>query len=234
MSELLPDEWPCIAHDISPPTQIYPDHAANWQAITSRPIIDETAWVAQGATVVGRVRLQPRSSIWFGCVLRGDEEFIDVGSETNVQDGSVLHVDAGFPCVLGSRVTIGHRATVHASVVGDGAMIAMGATVLSRCTIGEGALIAAGAVLREGTNVDPHTLWVGCPAHQVGELNPDQRERLAHAWQHYVNAGGAYLKRFGRDHIRALDRGVIAEHGSAHASGKPTVGPQPVSPDTGS
>ena len=210
MTELPPDAWTPLCQNLTAPEPIHPDHPANWQAITSRPIIDSTAWVAQRATVIGRVRLQAHSSVWYGCVLRGDEEYIDVGSETNIQDGSVLHVDAGFPCILGSRVTIGHRATVHASVVGDGALIAMGATVLSRCTIGEGALVAAGAVVREGTTIEPHTLWVGCPARPVGELNAEQQKRLAHAWKHYVNAGAAYLTRFGRDHITALDHGVIA------------------------
>ena len=211
MSNPQPIEWNTVPLDAAPPEQVYEDHGFNWPALTSRPIIDDTAWVAQGAAVIGRVRLQSRSSVWYGCVLRGDEEHIDVGAETNIQDGSVLHVDAGFPCVLGSRVTVGHRATVHASVVADGAMIAMGATVLSRCQIGSGALVAAGAVVREGTEVPAHTLWVGCPARQVGDLNSDQRERLSHAWKHYVNAGSAYQSRFGRDHILALEQNVIAE-----------------------
>jgi carbonic anhydrase/acetyltransferase-like protein (isoleucine patch superfamily) len=212
MSNPLPVEWNSVPQDDTLPEPIYKDHGVNWPALTSRPIIDATAWVAQGAAVIGRVRLQFRSSLWYGCVLRGDEEYIDVGAETNIQDGSVLHVDAGFPCVLGARVTVGHRATVHASIVAEGAMIAMGATVLSRCRIGAGALVGAGAVVREGTEVPAHTLWVGCPARQVSELNSEQRERLSHAWKHYVNAGSAYQTRFGRDHILALQQNVIAEH----------------------
>jgi carbonic anhydrase/acetyltransferase-like protein (isoleucine patch superfamily) len=154
--------------------------------------------------VLGRVRLQPRSSVWFGCVLRGDGQYIDVGEETNVQDGSILHIDEGYPCILGRRVTLGHQAIVHGSVVGDGALIGIAATVLSRCVIGEGALIAAGALVLEGTTVPPHTLWAGCPARQFKELSPAQRERLARTYRHYVNNGAAYLAKYGRAHIDAL------------------------------
>lgn len=186
------------------PVLPYPEESGLWDAIWTRPEIDASAWVAPGATVIGRVRLKARSSIWYGCVLRGDGDFIEVGEETNVQDGSILHVDHGFPCVLGNRVTLGHRALVHASIVGDGAMIAIGATVLSRCVIGEQALIAAGAVVLEGTQVPPQTLWAGCPAKQIKELNEGQLARMAHAWKHYVNNGQLSLAKFGRKHIDEL------------------------------
>jgi gamma-carbonic anhydrase len=116
-------------------------------------------------------------------------------------------VDRGYPCVLGKRVTLGHNAIVHGSVVHDGALIGIAATVLSRCVIGEGALIAAGALVLEGTNVPPHTLWVGSPAKQVKELTPEQRERLAQTYRHYVNNGAVYLQRYGRAHIDALRNG---------------------------
>ena len=115
-----------------------------------------------------------------------------MGEETNVQDGSILHIEKDTPCILGNRVTLGHRATVHASTVGDGALIGIGASVLSRCVIGEGALIAAGAVVLEHTIVPPHTLWAGCPARQIKELTPEQRERLAATYKHYVNNAAAY------------------------------------------
>jgi carbonic anhydrase/acetyltransferase-like protein (isoleucine patch superfamily) len=101
-------------------------------------------------------------------VLRGDQEWIEVGEESNIQDGSILHVEhGGHPCRIGKRVTIGHGAIVHGCTVGDGALIGIGAIVLSRCVIGEGALIAAGAVVLERTVVPPHTLWGGCPATQL-------------------------------------------------------------------
>ena len=186
------------------PALPYPDEGNVWDALWTRPEIDSTAWIAPGATVFGRVRLKARSSVWYGCVLRGDGDFIEVGEDTNVQDGSILHIDHGFPCVLGNRVTLGHRALVHASIVGDDAMIAIGATVLSRCVIGEQALIAAGAVVMEGTQVPPRTLWAGCPARKIKDLTDEQLARMAHAWKHYVNNGQLSLARYGRKHIDEL------------------------------
>ncbi|MCZ7648492.1 MAG: gamma carbonic anhydrase family protein [Planctomycetota bacterium] len=188
----------------APPEVPYPETYYDWGALHCRPLIAPSAWVAPGAVVLGRVELKAQCSIWYGCILRGDEEYIEVGEETNVQDGSILHVDQGFPCVLGKRVTLGHQAIVHGSTVGDGALIAIGATVLSRCVVGEGALIAAGALVLEGTQIPPHTLWAGVPAKQVKELEPRQRERLAHTYRHYVNNGQACLRRYGRAHIDAL------------------------------
>lgn len=181
-------EWPLAVPELpTPPNLPYPDEHCDWRAIWSAPQIDPTAWVAPGAVVLGKVRLLARSSVWYGCVLRGDGEYIEVGEETNVQDGSILHVDPGYPCILGSRVTLGHRAVVHASRVEDGALIGIAATVLSRCVIGAGALIAAGSVVLEGTSVPPHTLWAGCPAKQIRELSPEQQARLARTYRHYVN-----------------------------------------------
>ena len=184
---------------MNPPPHIdlpYPDEHVDIPAIFSEPAIDPSAWIAPGAVVNGRVTIGARASIWYNCVLRGDSEFIEVGEETNVQDGSILHVDVGYPCVLGKRVTLGHNAIVHGSVVKDGALIGIAATVLSRCVIGEGALIAAGAVVLEGTIVPPHTLWTGCPAKQIKELTPPQRERLAATFKHYVNNGAVYKMRY--------------------------------------
>ena len=185
--------WPLLTGQLAaPPAVPYPDEHWDWRAINGRPLIDPSAWVAPNAVVVGRVRLKARSSVWYGCVLRGDQEWIEVGEETNVQDGSILHVDDGYPCILGNRVTLGHKAVVHGSVVGDGALIGISATVLSRCVIGEGALIAAGALVLEGTHVPPHTLWAGCPAKQLKELSEAQRARLAWNYRHYVNNAAGY------------------------------------------
>jgi len=186
--------WPLKNAPLPTPPEVpFPEQHWDWAAIHAEAQIDPTAFIAAGAVVYGRVRLRARSSIWYGCVLRGDQEWIEVGEETNVQDGSILHVEhGGYPCILGNRVTLGHRAIVHGSIVGDGALIGIGATVLSRCVIGEGALIAAGAVVMEGTTVPPHTLWAGLPAKQLRELNPAQRERLAETYRHYVNNGLAH------------------------------------------
>ncbi len=188
--------WP-LPPEATPPNVSYPQEHWNWQALRTIPLIDSTAWVAPTAVVYGRVRLQARSSVWYGCVLRGDQEWIDVGEETNIQDGSILHVDEGYPCILGKRVTIGHRAVVHGCTVEDDALIGIGALVLSRCVIGKGALIAAGAVIREGTHVTPGTLWAGCPARELKPLTAEQRHRLARTYQHYVNNAAGHLAAFG-------------------------------------
>lgn len=200
MDHKLPEEpkteivnWPLAGAALSPaPLVVYPEVAWDWSAINAAPQIDPTAFVADGAIIVGRVRLKARSSVWYGCILRGDQQWIEVGEETNIQDGSILHIEADTPCIIGNRVTLGHRAIVHASTVGDGALIGISATVLSRCVIGEGALIAAGAVVLEGTVVPPHTLWAGCPARQIKELTPQQRSRLAMTYRHYVNNAEGY------------------------------------------
>lgn len=195
--------WPLRTDSLpSPPDVPYPDQHWDWGAIHAQPQIDPSAWVAPGAIVYGRVRLKARSSIWFGCVLRGDQEWIEVGEDTNIQDGSILHVEhGGYPCILGNRVTLGHKAIVHGSTVGDGALIGIGAVVLSRCVIGEGALIAAGAVVMEGTRVPAHTLWAGCPAKQLRELSPAQQARLADTYRHYVNNHIAHRAAFPLDRL---------------------------------
>jgi carbonic anhydrase/acetyltransferase-like protein (isoleucine patch superfamily) len=198
-------DWPLRAGaQAVAPVVPYAGQHWDWRAINAAPQIDPTAWVAPGVVLYGRVRMGARSSVWFGCVLRGDQEWIEIGAETNIQDGSILHVEhGGYPCILGNRVTLGHRAIVHGSTVGDGALIGIGATVLSRCLIGEGALIAAGAVVMEGTVVPPHTLWAGCPAKPLRELTAAQQERLAETYRHYVNNTVA--------HQAAFPEGTLAE-----------------------
>ena len=182
----------------------YPDEHVDIDAIYATPTVDPSVWISPNAVVNGRVTLKARASVWYNCVLRGDGERIEVGEESNIQDGSILHVDQGYPCIVGKRVTLGHNAIVHGCEVHDGALIGIAATVLSRSVIGEGALIAAGALILEGTVVPPHTLWVGSPAKQVKELTPAQRERLATTYRHYVNNGAVYLARYGRAHIDAM------------------------------
>jgi gamma-carbonic anhydrase len=190
--------WPLIEGSIPTSLELpYPEEKCDREAVWSQPLIDPTVWVSPGAVVLGRVRLKAHSSVWFGSVLRGDDAYIEVGLESNVQDGSILHVEPEHPCILGDRVTLGHRSTVHASVVEDDAMIGIGATVLSRSTIGKGALIAAGALVLEGTKVAPGTLWAGVPAKQIRELSPQQKERMATANKYYVNLATLYLERFG-------------------------------------
>ncbi|MGY1856500.1 gamma carbonic anhydrase family protein [Modestobacter sp. SYSU DS0290] len=128
------------------------------------PAIDEQAFVAPTAVVVGRVTLGPRASIWYGAVARADTEVIEIGADSNVQDGSTLHSDPGFPLVLGERVTVGHGVVLHGCRVDDDVLVGMGATVLNGARIGSGSIVAAGAVVTQGTVVPPNSLVAGVPA----------------------------------------------------------------------
>ena len=154
--------------------------------------IDDSAWVAPGAIVVGRVTLEARVSIWYGCVLRGDLEPIRIGAETNIQDLTMVHVDRDLPCTIGRRVTVGHRCIIHACEVGDGATIGMGATLLSGCKIGRGALVAAGAVVREGMDVPDGAFVAGVPAKIKGSVDDEMRQRFDWGVENYLQVSRAF------------------------------------------
>jgi carbonic anhydrase/acetyltransferase-like protein (isoleucine patch superfamily) len=128
------------------------------------PAIDEQAFVAPTAVVVGKVTMGPRSSIWYGAVARADAEVIEIGADSNVQDGSTLHSDPGFPLMLGERVTVGHGVVLHGCRVDDEVLVGMGSTVLNGAHIGTGSIIAAGAVVTQGTEIPPNSLVAGVPA----------------------------------------------------------------------
>jgi carbonic anhydrase/acetyltransferase-like protein (isoleucine patch superfamily) len=162
------------------------------------PHVDPSAWIAPGAVLAGAVTLGARVSVWFGCVLRGDLEPIAIGDETNVQDLTMVHVDRGYPTVVGRRVTIGHRAIVHGCTIEDGAVIGMGAVVLSGARIGAGALVAAGAVVRERATVRPGTIVAGVPAVPRGEVDDAMRARFGDGVSSYLRLSEAYREgRFG-------------------------------------
>ena len=144
------------------------------------------AWIAGNATLTGRVTLGDGASVWFGCVLRGDLAPITIGDESNVQDLTVVHVDGGYPVVVGRRVTIGHRAVVHGCVIGDGAVIGMGAVLLSGSRIGAGALVGAGAVIKEGFDVPDGAIAAGVPAVVRGEVSPELRLRFDAGVESYL------------------------------------------------
>lgn len=144
------------------------------------PRIHPRAFVAPSADVIGRVTVSEGASLWFGVVARGDIEEIVVGARSNVQDGVVLHTDAGHPCVLDEDVTVGHRAIVHGARCEAGSLVGMGAVMLSGSSLGAGAVLAAGALLREGQRVPPGMLAVGVPARVVREVGPpDNAARYA-------------------------------------------------------
>ncbi|MEV8262783.1 gamma carbonic anhydrase family protein [Microbacterium sp. NPDC077057] len=161
------------------------------------PELDDTAFVADGARIVGAVSLGPGASVWYNAVLRGDSSPIVIGPGSNVQDNVSIHVDAGHPVVVGSRVSIGHNAVVHGCTIGDGSLIGMGAVVLSGAVIGEGCLIAGGAVVLGGTEVPPGSLVAGVPAKVRRALSDDERASLV--------ANAAIYLEHAATHVRATE-----------------------------
>lgn len=144
------------------------------------PEIHSEAFVAPGAVIVGRVRLGRATSVWYGSVLRGDAERIDVAEECNIQDLCCLHSDPGEPAILEPRVSLGHKAVVHGAHVETGALVGIGATVLGRARVGAGALVAAGAVVPPGARIPPGVLVAGVPGRVLRELTDADRESFAH------------------------------------------------------
>lgn len=142
------------------------------------PHVDDTAWIAPTATVIGRVTLAADVSVWYGAVLRGDLEEIAVGAQTNIQDGCVLHADPGVPLTVGSGVSVGHNAILHGCTVEDDVLVGMGATVLNGAKIGAGSLIAANALIPEGTEIPPGSLVAGVPGKVRRELSEQERDRI--------------------------------------------------------
>jgi carbonic anhydrase/acetyltransferase-like protein (isoleucine patch superfamily) len=144
------------------------------------------------AFVCGDVTLGEDASVWPFAVLRGDSDAIVVGAASNVQDGAVLHADPGFPCTVGARVTIGHRAVVHGCTVEDDALVGMGAIVLNGAVIGAGSLIGAGAVVREGQVIPPGSVVLGVPARVTGAVTAELRARIAGGARTYVERARAH------------------------------------------
>ncbi len=132
---------------------------------------DGDFWIAPDANVIGNVRLGSGCSVWFGCTLRGDNELIDIGVGTNLQENTVVHTDPGFPCRIGQNCTIGHKAMLHGCQIGDGTLIGMGATVLNGARIGKGCLIGAGALVVEGKEIPDGSLVMGMPGKVVRLLD---------------------------------------------------------------
>lgn len=156
------------------------------------PDIHPSAYVAPSADVIGHVKLAKDSSIWFGVVLRGDVNRIEIGEATNIQDGSILHADSDLPCLIGDHVHVGHHANLHACVVKRGAMIGIGSIVLSGAQIGSGAVIGAGSVVLEGTKIPPRTLAVGVPARVVRKVTTKDVNYIKSWVAKYVKLAKAY------------------------------------------
>lgn len=158
------------------------------------PEIPDRVFIADGVRVVGRVQVGEKSTLWFNAVLRGDNDRIVVGRETNIQDGAILHVDAGFPCVVGDRVTVGHRAILHGCTVADDAVIGMGAIVLNGARVGREAFVAAGALVKEGQEIPDRALAVGIPAKVVRTFSDGDEilRRMREGAEDYVRRGETY------------------------------------------
>ncbi len=163
------------------------------------PQIDATAYIADGAQLIGDVVLGSGVSVWFNAVLRGDTERISVGAGSNVQDGAILHADPGFPCTVGTGVVTGHGAILHGCQIGDDCLIGMGAIVLNGAKIGPGSIVAAGAVVPEGKEFPPRSLIMGVPAKVVREATTQDLEQIAAGARHYQERARLYQAELGEE-----------------------------------
>jgi len=162
------------------------------------PKLAPTAYVHESATVVGDVTLGDDVSIWPQAVLRGDTSSITIGARSNVQDGSVLHVDEDVPLTIGSDVTIGHQVMLHGCTIGDGSLVGIQAVILNGAVIGRGCLVGAGSLVTEGKAFPDHSLIIGRPARVVRTLTPEDAERVRYGAVHYVDSA----KRYTSDAVR--------------------------------
>ena len=155
-------------------------------------LLGEGHFVAPNAALIGRVTLHSHASVWFSCVLRGDVEDITIGQGSNIQDGTVVHADPGYPVVVGRDVTVGHNAMLHGCTVGDGSLIGIGAVVLNGASVGSGCLIAANALVTEGMDVPDGSVVMGSPGKVRNTLSEEEREALKLNAVHYVENAGRF------------------------------------------
>jgi carbonic anhydrase/acetyltransferase-like protein (isoleucine patch superfamily) len=151
-------------------------------------------WIAPNATLIGRVRLAAGASVWFGTVIRGDNDWISIGERTNIQDLCALHTDPGIPLILGANVSVGHGAVVHGAVVGDNTIVGMGATLLNRCRIGKNSIVGANALIPEGKEYPDNSLIVGVPGKAIRAISEADIPMLQmnaeiyfQRWQRYIH-----------------------------------------------
>jgi carbonic anhydrase/acetyltransferase-like protein (isoleucine patch superfamily) len=157
------------------------------------PRIHETAFIAENAVIIGDVEIGEEASVWYGCVLRGDVNFIRIGARTNIQDASVIHVSSKtHPTVLEEEITVGHRVTLHGCYVEKGCLIGIGAILLDGVRIGKNSLVAAGSLVTPGTEIPERSLVMGAPARVKRELTGEEVKDLERFWRNYVTLGGIY------------------------------------------
>jgi carbonic anhydrase/acetyltransferase-like protein (isoleucine patch superfamily) len=159
---------------------------------TDSPQVDASAYIAPSACVIGKVILAHQATVWFGATLRGDNETISIGANSNVQDGAVLHTDPGFPLSVGAQVSIGHQAMMHGCTVGDGTLIGIQSIVLNGAVIGKGCLVGAGALITERKVFPDGSLIFGSPAKAIRELTEEERENLLKVAANYAQRGAYY------------------------------------------
>jgi carbonic anhydrase/acetyltransferase-like protein (isoleucine patch superfamily) len=153
-------------------------------------------WIAPSAVVIGSVVLEPNASIWFGCTVRGDNETITIGENSQIQDGCVLHCDEGIPITIGRNVSVGHMAMLHGCTIGDGTLIGIKSVLLNGSTRGKNCLIGAGSLVTEGRHIPDGSLVMGSPGKVVRPLTPQEIEQDASACDHYVDKFKRYRKGF--------------------------------------
>ena len=156
---------------------------------------DGQYWIAETAVLIGRVRLRSHASVWFGAVLRGDNEWIEIGERSNVQDNCTLHTDPGFPLVIGRGCTVGHNAILHGCRIGDNTLVGMGAIVMNGANVGANCIVGAGALIAENTTVPDNAVVVGSPARKIRDVDAAAARSIAEAaaiyfrrWQEYAAA----------------------------------------------
>ena len=158
-----------------------------------KPSLSSGTWIAHNATVIGDVRLGANASIWFGAVLRGDNDPISIGKNSNIQDGSVLHTDIGAPLTVGENVTVGHMVMLHGCTVGDGSLIGIKSVILNRAVIGKSCIIGANTLIPEGKVIPDRSLVMGSPGKVVRELTDQEVAMLATSAAHYVENAKRYV-----------------------------------------
>jgi len=162
------------------------------------PEIDPAAWIAPSAVVLGSARVLAEASVWFGAVVRADNDRITIGARSNVQDQCMLHTDDDIELVIGEGVTVGHAAVLHGCTIGDGALIGIGSVVLNRARIGAGSVLGANTFVPEGREVPPGVLAFGSPVRVIRELTDEERKNLIHSAAHYVDKAKRYRTELSR------------------------------------
>jgi carbonic anhydrase/acetyltransferase-like protein (isoleucine patch superfamily) len=155
---------------------------------------DGNYFIADTATVIGKVRLASSASVWFGAVLRGDNDWIEIGEGSNVQDNSTCHTDPGFPLTIGKNCTVGHNVILHGCTIEDGALVGMGSIVMNGARIGRGSVVGAGSVITEGKEFPEYSLIIGAPARVIRTLEPAQVEKMGGAARNYMRNGPRFKK----------------------------------------